>query len=131
MIIRSLEGFKMANEYGFNPFLDDNFDMDIKTRVSIQNQMFKSDAMFYRYCWTHLPQFCEETGLKLMSYSAKYVSHILSRGAFPEMRFDIRNINILSFEMHKKWESHQKKEMYIYRQNEEKIKLLKYEYQQL
>jgi len=129
MIINSLEGFKMAKEYGFNAFLDRHFDMDIKIRVEIQNSMFKSDAMFYRYCWNNLPHYCEESGMKLMNYSATFVSHILSRGAYPEMRFDIRNINILTFESHKKWESHQKKEMHIFNKNQKTIKLLKHEYQ--
>tara|TARA_R110002020_G_C16321697_1_gene774880 strand:- start:22276 stop:22671 length:396 start_codon:yes stop_codon:yes gene_type:complete len=131
MIINSLEDFKTANKYGFNPFLDKIDEMSIHVRVMIQNELFKSDNQFYKYCWANLPHFCEETGLKLRSYSACFVSHILSRGAFPEMRYDIRNINILSLPAHKQWESERKKDMYIYKKNLLKINKLKNEYREL
>lgn len=126
--ISSLQDFKSVRKYGLNPFLNENFEMDIYSRVKIQNQFFKSDSDFYRFCWDNMAHFCEETGLKLRSYSACFISHILSRGAFPEMRYDMRNINILSLPEHQKWESEKKINMYIYQKNMKRIELLKSEY---
>ena len=128
MKIYSLNDFKNANKYGFNAFLDNECDMSINVRIMIQNKLFKTDSQFYKYCWSNLPHFCQETGLKLRSFSACFVSHILSRGAFPEMRYDIRNINILSLPEHQKWESEKKVEMYIYKKNLKTIEKLIQEY---
>lgn len=128
MKINSLDDFKTSTKYGFNPFLDEQHEMTIQVRIMIQNEMFKSDSQFYKYCWNNLPHFCQESGLKLRSYSACFVSHILSRGAFPEMRYDIRNINILSLPAHVQWESEKKVDMYIYKKNLTIINKLKNEY---
>jgi|ETNmetMinimDraft_14_1059893.scaffolds.fasta_scaffold36302_3 hypothetical protein len=128
MKINTLEDFKMSTKYGFNPFLDKQHEMTIQVRIMIQNEMFKSDSQFYKYCWNNLPHFCQETGLKLRTYSASFVSHILSRGSHPEMRYDIRNINILSLPEHAKWESEKKIDMYIYKKNQTIITNLKNEY---
>ena len=126
--LRTIEEFHELRKHGFNPFLDEKIEMDIFTRVKIQKEFFKSDNHFYRFCWDNMNHYCEETGLKLRSYSACFVSHILSRGAFPEMRWDMRNINILSLPEHQKWESHKKVDMYIYRKNSLRIQQLKREY---
>ena len=129
--LKTVSEFYDLREYGFNPFLDDNIIIPIALRVDIQNHFFKSDNHFYRFCWDNMSHYCEETGLKLRSYSACFVSHILSRGAFPEMRWDMRNINILSLPEHQKWESHKKNEMYIYSKNIKKIQMLKDDYNTL
>ena len=131
MTIITIEDFNKAVSYGFNPFLDNSFSMSIKSRVTIQKEMFKSDHQFYKYCWKNLPHFCQESGLKLTTYSSVHISHILSRGAYPEMRYDIRNINILTLTNHKLWESEKKVDMYIYKKNRQIIELLKNEYNNL
>jgi len=131
MIIITKEDFNSAVNYGFNPFLDSSFEMSIRSRIEIQKEMFKSDHQFYKYCWKNLPHFCQETGLKLTTYSSVHISHILSRGAFPEMRYDIRNINILTLTEHQKWESEKKVDMYIYKKNRQTIELLKNEYREI
>ena len=57
--------------------------------------------------------------------------HILTRGAFPEMAHDARNINILCFEHHSYWENGDRERMRIYPANMRLIELMETEYQQL
>lgn len=139
--INNIEDYDYAIKYGFNPFLDPTFIIDIETRYYLQKELFqvkgnlkKSDVKFYRFCWKWLDHYCEETGIYLRDYSAVFVSHILSRGAYPEMRWDIRNINILSFKAHQEWEFgtfEKKQNMKIWSKNEAIIESLRLEYNQL
>jgi len=140
-IIRNKNDYDHALKYGFNPLIDPDFVIDIQTRYYLQKDLFQikgslkqSDVKFYRYCWKWLDHYCEETGLYLRDYSSVFVSHILSRGAYPEMRWDIRNINILSFESHQKWEfgtQEVKESMKIFNKNMIKQIDLITEYRQL
>lgn len=128
---------------GYEPLLDiRNFRLDIRLRVDIQRKLFGhcvfgrgdvpvANQRFFRWVWDHKPHRCEETMRPLNDYLAVYCSHILARGAFPEMAHDPRNINILCFEMHEKWEHGQREKMRIYAGNIRMINLLVKEYQQL
>ena len=93
------------------------FDMPIEVRIEIQNRLFKQQAgiysKYYRWVWEHKPKICEETSLYLNSYSSAYVSHILTKGAHPELALDPRNSNILSFYAHQIWETGMRKNMAI------------------
>ena len=106
--------------------------LPIEIRKEIQELSFGKYAnglqRFYRWCWNHMPQRCEETGVPLNNYAAIFISHILSRGAHPEMTFDPRNINILSAVAHARWENGDRKDMRIYSKNTSVIQLLKNEY---
>ena len=103
--------------------------MDMALRAEIQNDLFAGDMnKFYRYCWHSRPHVCEETMQPLNAYSAVHISHILSRGAHPEMAFDPRNVNILSFPAHQTWETGNRKGMRIYELNLIIIKILKDDY---
>ena len=125
----------------YEPLVDDLFKMDIRLRVYLQNQYFlvrkkggkidrqRSNIKFYKWVWDHKPHQCEETLTPLEKYSAKFVSHILTKGAYPEMAFDPRNTNILRFDKHRLWENDEaRKGMLIYIQNMKIIELLKSEY---
>lgn len=121
---------------GFEPLLDTNhFRMDIRLRIAIQREKFgtghtpEENEKFYRWVWEHKPHYCEETMRPLPGYSATFVSHILTRGANPEMAHDPRNVNILCFEMHNKWENGNRKEMRIYPANLLRIQELKKDYE--
>ena len=128
---------------GYNPLLDiRNFRMDIRLRVAIQRELFghcgfgrgnipQANERFFRWVWDNKPHRCEETMKPLPSYSAVYCSHILTRGAHPEIAHDPRNINILCFEAHNRWENGDRKTMRIYPANVRLIELIKSEYQQL
>lgn len=132
--IDTREEYDFCKAHGFEPLVDRRFIMDIHLRVSIQRELFGSghtpeeNEKFYRWCWEHYPHWCMETMKPLYHYSAIYVSHIMTRGAHPEMAHDPRNVNILCFEMHNKWENGNRKQMRIYRTNQLAIETLKAEY---
>lgn len=119
---------------GFEPLIDKRFAVEIHLRVNIQQELFgrghtpADNERFYRWCWEHKPHICEETMRPLWNYSAVYVSHILTRGAHPEMAHDPRNVNILSFEAHNHWENGERRTMRIYRSNMMRIAEIKKEY---
>lgn len=142
-LITDISEFEYCISRGFNPLFDIiNFKMSIDLRVVVQKEKFgrciigrgdipQSNERFFRYIWENKPHICEETMKPLYSYSAVYCSHILTRGAHPEMAHDPRNINILSFESHNIWENGERQKMRIYKKNMRMIKLLKDEYSQL
>lgn len=124
--------------HGYEPLLDiRKFRLDIRLRVELQRELFghhdilAANQRFFRWVWEHKPHRCEETLRPLYNYSAVYCSHILTRGAYPEMAHDPRNINILCFEMHNRWEIGDRKHMRIYPKNLRVIEMLKKEYQNL
>jgi 5-methylcytosine-specific restriction endonuclease McrA len=111
------------------------FTLPIALRIELQYETFGSNSdfqkqndKFYRYCWDNMPHYCAETAKPLESYSAVYISHILSRGSNRAMSCDPRNVNILCFEAHQIWESEYNYKMNIWRQNQLIIKLLKNDY---
>lgn len=140
IVIAERREYDYCVDRGFNPLIDTrNFSMDIKLRVAIQQELFGrgirdtmvANERFFRWVWAHKPHICEETMRPLRHYSAVYCSHILTRGAFPEMATDPRNINLLCFEQHNRWENGDRENMRIYPGNMATIELLKNEYQKL
>lgn len=140
IVITERREYDYCVDRGFNPLIDTrNFSMDIKLRVAIQQELFGrgirdtmvANERFFRWVWAHKPHICEETMRPLRHYSAVYCSHILTRGAFPEMATDPRNINLLCFEQHNRWENGDRENMRIYPGNMATIELLKNEYQKL
>ena len=124
--------YRYAQSRGYEPLIDERFSLEIHLRVEIQREIFGTDhEKFYRWMWEHRPHICEETMQPLRGYSAAYVSHILTRGAHPEMAHDPRNINILCLEAHHRWEFGQRVGMRIYESNQLKIQQLKQEYSRL
>lgn len=122
---------------GFEPLLDTNhFRMDIRLRIAIQREKFgtghtpEENERFYRWIWEHKPHYCECCMRPLPNYSATFVSHILTRGAYPEMAYDARNVNILCFNHHNCWEHETtRKGMRIYAANLLRIQELKKDYE--
>jgi len=125
---------------GFEPLTDiEHFSLPIRLRLQIQREEFgnsyisKGDVVsgnerFYEYVWENKAHYCEECLRPLHNYSSVYISHILSRGAFPEMAHDPRNVNILCFRCHETWENGKRQEMRIYNNNLQTIGTLKKEY---
>lgn len=123
---------------GYEPLIDRRFKMDIRLRVSVQRELFgdghstAENEKFYRWCWEHKLHICEECMRPLREYSATYVSHILTRAAHPEMAHDCRNINILCFNCHNRWEhANTRFGMRIELNNQRIIEGLKREYNQI
>lgn len=132
--IEDWECYQYARNKGYEPLIDKRFTMDINTRIDIQQRLFgkghspAENERFYRYCWNAYPQLCSECGKPLRLYSAVYVSHILTRGAYPEMAHDLRNVNVLCFRHHQQWENGNRKAMRIYEKNQKIIAELKSDY---
>lgn len=138
--ITTREEYDICTARGHEPLVDTkNFVIDISLRVEIQKEIFghcthgrgnipQANERFFRWVWEHKPHICEETMQPLRNYSAVHCSHILTRGAYPEMAHDPRNINLLCFEMHNKWENGKREEMRIFKKNEKIIETLKKEY---
>lgn len=135
IVIDTRELYDYACERGFEPLVDRRFAVEINLRVSIQRELFgrghtpEENERFYRFCWDHYPHVCAETMRPLHQYSAAYVSHIMTRGAHPDMAHDPRNVNILSVEMHNRWENGDRQNMRIYQSNLLIIRMLKKEYE--
>lgn len=129
--ITSMDEYKLCKSRGFEPLLDARFDLNIKLRIRLQHQLFGSlfeHEVFYRWVWARKRHICEETMRPLEQYSAAYISHILTKGAHPEMAHDPRNINILCYEAHNQWEFGDRQKMRIFESNKLIIEKLKNEY---
>ena len=139
--LQTEEEYNLVVSRGYEPLLINRFfSMDIALRIKIQKKLFdhceigRGDIMagndrFFHWVWNHKPHYCEECMKPLHNYSATFCSHILTRGAHPEMSHDPRNINILCFYHHNMWEDNtQRQKMRIYERNQLIIKKLITEY---
>lgn len=137
ILIEDLECYKYAKKKGYEPLTDKRFEMPIKVRVDVQRYLFGTghtpaeNERFYRYCWELYPHICEECMRPLTQFSATYISHIRTRGAFPEAAHDVRNVNILCFKHHNQWETGNRKAMRIYPGNVQTIEQLTKEYNEV
>lgn len=101
------------------------FSFENSTRVAIikrmfQNQSKQNDLRFYKWVWDIKPHWCENCGKPLQEFSPAFISHIKTRGAHTELRYDPMNTNTLCFDCHNKWEFapiERKERMYIYQLN--------------
>lgn len=143
-LLTDRDEYNYCIQRGYIPLLDlRNFRMDIHLRIEIQRELFghciygrganimAANERFFRWIWEHKLHQCEECLKPLRNYSSVYCSHILTRGAFPEIAHDVRNINILCLEHHNQWEHGNRERMRIYPANMRLIELMKTEYQQL
>ncbi len=88
--------------------------------------VIKKDTEFYDSIWNERPHFCEECGTFLgRKWERIYFSHILTKGAYHELRWYKSNINLLCPKHHRQWENGNKKAMRIYFKNRETILKLK------
>lgn len=137
ILIEDIECYKYAKNKGYEPLTDKRFEMPIKVRVDVQRYLFGTghtpaeNERFYRYCWDLYPHICEECMRPLTQFSATYISHIRTRGAFPEAAHDVRNVNILCFKHHNQWETGNRKAMRIYPGNVQTIEQLTKEYNEV
>lgn len=131
-IIISRSEYERVRECGVEPLL--GWRLAHGLRVELQRERFgrgntpAENERFYRWCWQHLPHRCEECLRPLAEYSAVHVSHVLTRGAHPDMAHDPRNVNILCATHHARWENGKRETMRIYESNQMLIRELKQEY---
>lgn len=139
--VETREEYEALKKRGFDLlFGNKNLRLAFPLRRALQEEIFgkgnhqESNQKYYRMAWEHgasqsgRGHFCEECNKPLPNYSATYISHILSRGAYPEMAYDLRNHNILCAECHRKWENGKREDMRIYNRNMSTIRLLKDDY---
>ncbi len=137
ILIEDLECYEYAKSKGYEPLTDKRFEVPIKVRIDVQRYLFGAghtpaeNERFYRYCWDLYPHICEECMRPLTQFSATYISHIRTRGAFPEAAHDVRNVNILCFKHHNQWETGNRKAMRIYPGNVQTIEQLTKEYNEV
>ena len=90
----------------------------IKKNTTKTSRKIREDVKFYNELWNENPHYCENCKIYLgEELNKSYISHILSKGAYPKHRHNKENINILCFKCHQKWEFGNKQEMSIYKTN--------------
>ena len=134
-LIDSRELYEYARSRGYEPLIQTRFfRLEIGLRKELQRERFgnghtpEENEKFYRWMWANKPHYCEECMRPLAEYSAVYVSHILTRGANPDMAHDPRNVNILCFRHHSEWENGDRENMRILAKNQLTIEELKKDY---
>lgn len=137
--INSLEVYHLALKAGGKPLLDwRRFSMDYSIRAHLIHELFgfplqendivRANDRFYHYAWDNTAlKVCEECARPLNNFSASFVSHILTKGAHPELAHDPRNFNLLCVKHHNMWEfeTDTKRKMKIFRKNQIVIDLMK------
>jgi len=84
------------------------------------------DSIFFHSIWDNAIHNCENCTKYLGDdYNPVYFSHILTKGAYPQFRYETNNINILCFKCHQEWEFGKKKMMPIYSKNIKIIREMK------
>lgn len=107
--VNTMEEYDALLKRGIDALSDSRYHMEINLRRRIQKEKFgknddEGNAKFYHYCLTHFPMVCENCGKPIRYPWATNVSHILTRGAHPEMAHDPRNISILCAQCHELYE---------------------------
>ena len=107
--ISKREDYDALLKRGIDCLYDKRYHLEIGLRREIQREKFgKNDdagnALFYAYCIKHFPHVCENCGKPIPHPWATNVSHILSREAFAPLSHDCRNVSILCWECHQKFE---------------------------
>ena len=147
IVISTIEEYEYCLQRKVNPlFYHPLVKLEINLRIHLQEHLFGSPKFsdnriviandkFYHYCWNNSSMLCENCGELLyklrnidQAYSATWVSHILSRGGYPEYAHDPRNHNILCGRCHGKWESTSNFEMGIFNRNQIIIREIRSEY---
>lgn len=132
--IETREEYDYCASRGYEPLRDKRFDLDHDLRIEIQREKFgrgnkeENNIRFYHYAWKIAePKVCEECGKPLNAYSSVFISHCCSRGAYPDLAYDLRNFCLLCYEHHQMYENPiTRKGMRIYDKTERiREKLLK------
>lgn len=73
------------------------------------------DTAFYEEIWNERPHSCEECGCNLGDNWKRYMfSHLITKGAHPELRYDKRNISLSCLPCHTRYETGDRKGMRVY-----------------
>ena len=102
-------------------------------KIKPGNRNAKDNEIFYRDCWNSVGEdhrMCNNCGIFLLSYSASFIAHILSRGAHPKIKYHPLNWILLCQQCHTDYDhGRDKQKMNIWAFVKERIiELLKIEY---
>ena len=137
--ITNREDYDALLKRGIDCLYDKRYHLEIGLRREIQREKFgkndaEGNAKFYACCIKHFPHVCENCGKPIPHPWATNVSHILSRGAFAPLSHDCRNVSILCWECHQKYEQKPTRvtmNPWYLERVERTIEMLKKEYQDL
>jgi hypothetical protein len=140
MRIKSVEEYRETRDrVKAEPMISLYYEIDLEVRIKIQRSLFghpcpANDYKFYRYAWNIKIDYCEETNQPLHHYDARCISHIITKGAHPEMRYDLRNYNKVIPYIHNIWEygtTEERSKLKIFWKNKPVIEKLMNEYQKI
>src|ERR1035437_5130074 len=103
--------------------LDGQKDCTTKLSPKIDKKML--DDLFYMKAWRMKTNICEECNKVLPRFSRMFISHILSKGAFPNLRHNFENYQKLCADCHIRFETGARKGMKTYPEIEKRIQKLK------
>lgn len=73
------------------------------------------DTAFYKEIWEERPHSCENCGINLGDTWKRYMfSHLITKGAHPELRYDKRNLSMSCLKCHQQYETGDRKSMRVY-----------------
>lgn len=74
-----------------------------------------ADTAFYNEIWAERNHSCEECGRNLGDTWKRYMfSHLITKGAHPDLRYDKRNIVLKCLECHNRWENGDRRNMRVF-----------------
>ena len=79
-----------------------------------RSEIVRKEKKIFLEIWNERSHSCIECSRKISRPSAINFSHYLSKGAFPELRFEKKNIDILCSDCHFRFEFNDRKNMKIY-----------------
>src|SRR5210317_1451800 len=88
----------------------------------------KKDKEWYEECWNSSQKKCMECGLVIRHFHPMFISHIITKGSFPQLRNHPRNFMIYCMNCHQQWEFGNRKAMKTYDEAQRITEELKREY---
>lgn len=92
------------------------------------NKNAKANMEFYQKCWNHYPHICQNCGKVLQNFSPSFCAHLLTKAAFPRIRYNVDNVVILCLPCHDTLDCRKKTEMKIWGELEQRIEKLRSDY---
>jgi len=77
----------------------------IKKQSKKGAEMARKDVQFFKEIWRERPPVSEISGIHLgYLYKPHFMSHLLTKAAYPKFRHKKENIMLMTFEEHQEWE---------------------------
>jgi len=86
------------------------------------------DIEWYKEMWKKSSKRCMECGLRILHFHPMFISHIITKGSFPQLRHHPENFMIYCMNCHQMWEFGERKKMKTYQEAIEIAERLKREF---